>query len=138
MALVRGAGGVVVGGVTALAFVAVPALFVQLPGPAVAGPVAAWLFGVVSKFSLLAGGALFVFMYFKWPCTQDRRHLGALIFVVLAVLAAALQDAWVAQQIVTARAIGGDLKFWHRLGSVLVLMQWWGAAMALWGLLRKV
>ncbi|MEN9844496.1 MAG: hypothetical protein RLZZ612_2325, partial [Pseudomonadota bacterium] len=35
------------GGISGIAFVAVPALFAQLGSPAVAGPVAAWLFGVV-------------------------------------------------------------------------------------------
>ena len=120
------------GGVTALAFVAVPLLFAQLGSPAVAGPVAASLFMVVSKLSVVAGIGVAWFYIKKWPETLAGIARVALVFVILAVVAALVQDTWVAHQIVTARATGGNLKLWHGLGSGLVLLQWLGATCALW------
>jgi hypothetical protein len=70
----------------------------------------------------------------KVPLPPARIELAALIFSVLAVVAAVVQDTWVAHQIVTARAAGGNLKFWHGLGSGLVLLQWLAATCALWAL----
>lgn len=122
------------GGVTALAFVAVPMLFAQLGSPAVAGPVAASLFAVVSKLSVVAGLGVAWFFMKKVPLPLARLSLFALIFSVLAVVAAVVQDTWVAHQIVTARASGGNLKLWHGLGSGLVLLQWLAATCALWAL----
>ena len=52
--------------------------------------------------------------------------------MVLAVLAAVLQDTVVANLIVTARATGGNLKLWHGLGSGLVLLQWLAAGWQVW------
>ena len=122
------------GGVTALAFVAVPMLFAQLGSPAVAGPVAASLFAVVSKLSVVAGLGVAWFFMKKMLLPLARISLFALVFSVLAVVAAVVQDTWVAHQIVTARAAGGNLKLWHGLGSGLVLLQWLAATCALWAL----
>ena len=120
------------GGVTALAFVAVPLLFAQLGSPALAGPVAASLFAVVSKLSVVAGLGVAWFLIEKVPLSLARNALAALVFSVFAVVAAVAQDTWVAHQIVTARASGGNLKLWHGLGSGLVLLQWLAATCALW------
>ena len=128
------------GGVTALAFVAVPLLFAQLGSPAVAGPVAASLFAVVSKLSAGAGLGVTWFLMKKVPLPLSRLALSALVLVILAVVAAVVQDTWVAHQIVTARTTGGNLKLWHGLGSGLVLLQWLAATCALWvltGLTRQ-
>ena len=122
------------GGVTALAFVAVPLLFAQLGSPAVAGPVAASLFAVVSKVSVVAGLCLAWFWLRKAPTPRAGAELSALVLAVVAVAAALLQSTWVAHHIVTARATGGDLKLWHGLGSGLVLLQWVAAASSLWAL----
>lgn len=122
------------GGTSALAFVAVPMLFALLGSPAVAGPVAASLFSVVCLFTAAGGGLLLIFYLFFKPFTIDRLDLVAVVFVILAMLAAGVQSAWVAEKIVTARAAGADLKFWHRLGSGLVLMQWTAATAVLWRL----
>jgi hypothetical protein len=120
------------GGISGIAFVAVPALFAQLGSPAVAGPVAAWLFGVVCKLSLVAGCVLLLFYMQKMQLALHRKARTALIFVVIAVLAAVLQDTVVAHQIITARATGGNLKLWHGLGSGLVLLQWLAAGWQVW------
>jgi hypothetical protein len=122
------------GGVSALAFVAVPLLFVRLGDPALAGPVAAELFVVVSRLGVFAGLWLVWFYMKKVLLPLTRVDVIALVFVILAVVAAVLQDTWVAHQIVTARASGGNLKLWHGLGSGLVLLQWLAATCALWTL----
>jgi len=122
------------GGVTALAFVAVPVLFARMGNPAVAGPVAALLFEVVSKFSVIAGLWLAWFLWRKLAIPLAGIEKAALFLVTFAVLAAVLQDTWVAHQIVTARATGGNLKLWHGMGSALVLVQWLGASCTLWAL----
>jgi hypothetical protein len=58
----------------------------------------------------------------------DAREFGALMVtmagVLLAMLAALLQEFAVAERIVSARSTGGDLRLWHGLGSALVFLQW--------------
>lgn len=120
------------GGLTALALVAVPLLFARLGNPALAGPVAAALFAVVAKVSLLAGLFCAWFLMKKRPLPLSGQVQSAIVLCVLAVLAASVQDTWVAQHIVTARASGGNLKFWHGLGTSLVLLQWLAAGWTLW------
>ena len=56
-----------------------------------------------------------------WPAV----YLGmALMWLLLAALAALVQEFGVAQRIVTARSSGGDLRLWHGAGTALVLLQW--------------
>lgn len=120
------------GGISGIAFVAVPVLFAQLGSPAVAGPVAAWLFAFVCKLSVVVGCVLLLCYAQKRPLRLDKKTRAALFLMVLAVLAAVLQDTVVANLIVTARATGGNLKLWHGLGSVLVLLQWLAAGWQVW------
>lgn len=124
------------GGLTALAFVAVPMLFANLGSPALAGSVAARLFTVLAWATLLLGLALLVML--RQP-RQGENLPGpealALIGVVLfAMLLALLQEFAVAQRIVSARASGGNLRLWHGLGSALVLGQWLASGAVLWRL----
>lgn len=60
--------------------------------------------------------------------------LATMGFVLLAMLLAMLQEFGVAQKIVNARATGGDLRFWHALGSAMVVGQWLCAGALLWRL----
>ncbi len=118
------------GGLTALSFLAVPLLFVRLGAP-VAGPVAAQL------FSLQAWAGVFLGMALLLVLRQQREHGDATVpgtfgFVLLAMLLAMLQEFGVAHKIVTARAMGGDLRLWHTVGSVMVLGQWLCAGAVLW------
>ena len=122
------------GGVTGLAFVAVPALFAQLASPAVAGPVAAWLFGFVCKLTVISAGLLVLFWFKNSPPPLVNQHKTALLILAAAVVAAVVQDLVVAERIVSARATGGNLKLWHGLGSALVLLQWAAAGLSLWKL----
>jgi len=120
------------GVLTGLAFVAVPSLFAQLGNPAVAGPVAAWLFSVVAKLSMVCGAGWVCFYMFFGRSALDGYAKAAIVFAVLAGVAAAVQDGVVAQQILTARSTGGNLKLWHGVGSLLVVMQWVGALGVSW------
>lgn len=126
------------GMLTGLAFVAVPSLFAQLANPALAGPVAAWLFAVVAKLSMGCGVGLIVFLKFFCHSPLDGRMKFAIYSVVIAVLAAAVQDGLVAQHILTARSSGGNLKLWHGLGTLLVVMQWVGALVVSWVLVSRL
>jgi hypothetical protein len=114
------------GGMSAVSFVVVPTLFARL-GPAVAGPVAAQLFALQSTGVIVVGLALLM-----WLRQQRRRVpaqdigplMGTMALVLLAMLAALLQEFAVAERIVSARSTGGDLRLWHGLGSALVFVQW--------------
>lgn len=117
------------GGLTALSFVAVPLAFAHFGSPALAGPYAAHLFQLQSWFSLFAALGLLL-----WARAQDRQAPAAgrlalllLPWLLLAALAALLQEFGVAERIVNARSSGGDLRFWHGAGTMLVLLQWIGA-----------
>lgn len=123
---------------TGLAFVAVPSLFAQLGNPAVAGPVAAWLFAVVAKLSMGCGVGLTLYLRLFSGLPLDGRVKFAIYFSFLAVLAAVLQDGVVAQQIVTARGSGGSLRLWHGLGTLLVFTQWVGALVVSWVLVSRL
>jgi len=114
------------GGMSAVSFVVVPTLFARL-GPAVAGPVAAQLFALQSTGVIVVGLVLLL-------CLRQQRRLvqvqdigplmGTMALVLLAMLAALLQEFAVAERIVSARSTGGDLRLWHGLGSALVFVQW--------------
>lgn len=114
------------GGMSAVSFVVVPTLFARL-GPALAGPVAAQLFALQSSGVVVVGLALLLWLRQQRQRVQAQ-DMGPLMVtmavVLLAMLAALLQEFAVAERIVTARSTGGDLRLWHGLGSALVLLQW--------------
>lgn len=129
------------GGISGLSFVAVPTLFAKLGAPAVAGPVAAQLFSYQCRAGVLIGLVLLVLLQ-----RLRQRELGAdgaptpgacgltltIGAVLLAMVLALVQEFGVAPRILTARATGASLPFWHGLGSVLVLGQWLCAGTILW------
>jgi hypothetical protein len=125
------------GGITALSFLAVPLLFASLGSPAVAGPVAARIFSLQCWAGLVIGLALLLVL-------RRRRGEGVAVapealttmgFVLLAMLLALMQEFAVAQNIVTARATGGNLRLWHGVGTGMVLGQWLCAGAVLWRLM---
>lgn len=132
------------GGIGALSFVAVPTLFASLGNPAVAGPVAARLFSLQCWAGIVLGMVLMLVLRRQRKALpqaaspQTVAALRALLitmgWVALAVLLAMLQEFGIAQKIVSARATGGNLRLWHSLGSVLVLVQWLCAGAVLWRL----
>lgn len=142
------------GGITGVSFMAVPTLFAKLGSPAVAGPVAAQLFSFQCYAGLVIGIGLLILLRQERALAHFRaadataenagrdldrmqRGLGTMGFVLLGMLLALVQEFGVAQKIVTARASGGDLRFWHGLGSVMVLGQWLCAGAVLWRLSRR-
>lgn len=134
------------GGITGLSFVAVPSLFAALGDPAIAGPVAARLFSLQSWGGLALGLLLILILRRQRSAlsrdanAQSVSSLKALLvtmaLVSLAAALAMLQEFGVAQQIVTARATGSNLRLWHSLGSALVLGQWLCSGAVLWRLAR--
>lgn len=129
------------GGISALSFLAVPLLFARLGAP-VAGPVAAQLFSLQSWAGIFIGLALLLMLRLQRPggaadpeanrVFLNSPVLGTMGLVLLGMLLAMLQEFGVAQKIVNARATGGDLRFWHGLGTVMVLGQWLCAGALLW------
>jgi hypothetical protein len=126
------------GGITALSFLAVPVLFAQLGSPAVAGPVAAKLFSLQCYAGLLLGLVLLVILRRgnEHGGPPDGATLTTLGIVLFGMLLALLQEFGVAQNIVSARASGGNLRLWHGVGSAMVLGQWLCAGAVLWRLSR--
>ena len=124
------------GSLTGLGFVVVPMLFKFMPSPAAAGAMAAKLFTAQTWLSI--GCALLLLMVFnqKEVVVQDSRAHAAIKFAVAGMLLAVLVEFGVAPLIVNARADGGNLKFWHGLGSVMYLGQWICAGFTLWVLSR--
>ena len=118
------------GGLTALAFVAVPLAFAHFGNPALAGPYAARLFQILSWSSLCC--SLLLLLWLRVCKAPEWQRL--LPWLLLAALAALLQEHGVAQRILVARASGGDLRLWHGLGTLLVLLQWLAALRTIWGL----
>lgn len=119
------------GGLTALSFVAVPLAFAHFGNPALAGPYAARLFQIQSWASLcqqcLPARPSVRSAHAPTAAGQAPRTglLASLLpWLLLAALAALVQEFGVAQRIVTARSSGGDLRLWHGAGTVLVLLQW--------------
>ena len=125
------------GGITGLSFLAVPLAFAHFGNPALAGPYAARLFQAQSWCSLTVALALLL-----WGRTRRGQpdhgsiSAGLLPWLLLAALAALLQEFGVAEQILTARARGADVQLWHGLGTLLVLLQWLSALGTLCYLIR--
>lgn len=141
------------GGITALSFLAVPTLFATLGSSAVAGPVAAKLFSLQSWAGLVIGLGLLLLLRRqrqRMVVSNDaglvvgpeqvvvlQQLLSTMGIVLLAMLLALVQEFGVAQNIVTARASGGNLRLWHSVGSLMVLGQWLCAGAVLWRLSRS-
>jgi Domain of unknown function (DUF4149) len=132
------------GGITGLSFLAVPTLFARLGSPTLAGPVAAHLFSLQSWAGLVLGAWLLMLLrrqcstfVAKGGAWTDSAAHASMVLVALAMLLAMLQEWGVAQQIVDARASGGNLRLWHGIGSALVLAQWLCAGVVLWRLTAR-
>ena len=125
------------GSLTALGFVVVPMLFTHMGSPSAAGALAAKLF--TAQTWLSAGCAVLLMMVFnKRDEAVLAQHVSAAMkFVVAGLLLTLLVEFGVAPRIINARALGGDLKFWHALGSAMYLGQWLCAATTFWRLTSR-
>ena len=124
------------GSLSSLCFVVVPLLFKHLGTPAEAGAMAAKLFSAQTWVSV-ACTMLLLLMLNRKDTELSQSHGDALkvtAWAVAGLLLALLVEFGVAAQIVNARASGGNLRWWHGLGSVMYLAQWICASLALWRL----
>jgi uncharacterized membrane protein len=122
------------GSLSALGFLVVPLLFMHMPSPAAAGAMAAKLFTAQTWLSIACTFFLLLFLKGKEASAVTRQSQAAMKFVVAGLFLAVLVEFGVAPNIVSARATGGDLRFWHGLGSAMYLLHWICAGIALGGL----
>jgi len=120
-----------------LGFMVVPLLFMHLPTPAMAGAMAARLFSAQTWVSCACAGALLLLNLLK---RQDqvlgieRKRISWFpLFAGLGLLCAVLVE-WVVAPRIVARE---DLQLWHRLGSVMYVLQWLCAIAVYQLLLRR-
>ena len=123
------------GSLTALGALYVPLLFKHLGSPAAAGAMAAHLFTAQTWWS--AGCAMVLLLAFNRA--EDLQALGRTVvkFVIAGLLLNLLVELALAPRIISARATGGSLAFWHGLGSAMYLAQWLCSAAVLWRLSRR-
>lgn len=124
------------GSLTGLGFVVVPMLFIHLPSPAAAGAMAAKLFTAQTWLSVACAMLLLLALNKKEAPALSPPAQAAMKYVVAGLLLAVLVEFRVAPNIVNARTSGGDLRFWHGLGSAMYLAQWLAAGWTLWCLSR--
>lgn len=117
------------GGTTALAFVAVPVLFMHFDTPAVAGAAAAKLFAAQSELTVVLTAVALVLIL---ASRQDQAGKSTWLLWGGGALLAISNQWWVAPLIVSARETGGNLALWHGLGSSLIVAQWLLALATLW------
>jgi uncharacterized membrane protein len=118
------------GSLTAIGFIAVPLLFVNLPNASLAGSVAGRLFTAQAWVSVACG----VLLLFSSRGRDEPARMnwagGALLFVIAGLLLALISEFGVAPRIIARE----NLRLWHSLGSVIYLVQWLCAAVVLWKL----
>lgn len=118
------------GSLTTLGFLVVPMLFVHLPTPAVAGGMAARLFGAQTWVSLTCGLLLLMFSRSKWADSRLDWTGSMLLLIAIGMLLALLSEFAVAPRIVARE----NLKLWHGVGSLMYGLQWLAASALLWKL----
>ena len=108
------------GSLTTLGFFVVPMLFVHLPTPAIAGAVAAKLFGAQTWISVVCALTLLAAFRSKRTLAHTDTAQAATLFVVAGALLALLVEFAVAPHIVAR----DNLALWHRVGSAMYFVQW--------------
>jgi hypothetical protein len=113
------------GGLSAIAFLAVPLLFAHAESPRVAGSLAARLFEAQAWLSFGCAAVLLVGARPRMDWAQ-----GALVYVLLGMLGALMQQFAIAPRI-EARL---NLQVWHTAGTAVMALQWLCALVVLWKL----
>ena len=116
------------GSLTTTGFLVVPLLFSHLPTPALAGQMAARLFGAQTWVALACGLLLLLSSRSRGEGARMDWARGALMFVLAGVLLALLAEFAVAPRIVARE----NLKLWHAVGSAMYVLQWLCAGVTLW------
>jgi hypothetical protein len=116
------------GSLTVTGFVTVPLLFAHLPSPAIAGNMAARLFGAQTWIAL--GCGLLLMAVSRGRDAQARMDWagGAMLFIAAGLLLALLAEFAVAPRILARE----NLRLWHGVGSGMYLLQWICAGVTLW------
>jgi hypothetical protein len=116
------------GSLTVTGFVTVPLLFAHLPTPAIAGNMAARLFGAQTWIAL--GCGLLLMAVSRGRDAQARMDWagGAMLFIAAGLLLALLAEFAVAPRILARE----NLRLWHGVGSGMYLLQWICAGVTLW------
>ena len=118
------------GSLSAVGFLVVPLLFAQLGNPFQAGQMAARLFSAQTWLGVACGAVLLmVARGDDETATMDWGH-GALLYVLLGMLLALLQEFVVAPRIVARE----NLALWHGAGTALYGLQWLSVLVVLWKL----
>jgi hypothetical protein len=125
------------GSLSGLGFVVVPLLFMHLGSPAEAGAMAAKLFTAQTWLSVFCAMLLLTLLNKRDDVEVVPESRAAMAWVVAGMLLALLVEFGVADQIVSARSIGGNLRLWHGLGSAMYVGQWLCASWLLWRLSRR-
>lgn len=118
------------GSLTAIGFMAVPLLFANAASPGIAGNLAAKLFTGQSWLGL--GCGLMLLMGARNADGQAAMDWagGAIVYVLLGMLAALLQEFAIAPHIQARQ----DLRFWHTAGTGAYAVQWLCALVVFWKL----
>jgi hypothetical protein len=111
-----------------IGFLVVPLLFMHLPTPAMAGAMAAKLFTAQTWVSVICGLFLLLLSRADQFAEHDSRLKPAVLFIMGGMLLALLVELAVAPRIVARE----NLALWHRIGSVMYLLQWLCAGATLW------
>ncbi len=124
------------GTLSGLGFIVVPMLFMHLASPAEAGAMAAKLFTAQTWLSVACAMLLLMLLNKRDDVEVVPESRNAMAWVVVGMLLALLVEFGVAEQIVSARSTGGNLRLWHGLGSAMYLGQWLSTSWLLWRLTR--
>jgi hypothetical protein len=120
------------GSLTATGFLVVPMLFANLASPAQAGQMAAKLFGAQTWVGVGCGMVLLMASGAREDVPRMDWGNGALVYVLLGMLLALLQEFAVAPRIVMRQ----NLAVWHSAGTAMVAGQWLCALVVFWRLTR--
>lgn len=121
------------GSLSAVGFMVVPMLFMNLPTPAMAGQMAAKLFTAQTWLSVVCCVALMLVNRLDGKLPIMQRLHAAMLFIVLGLLLALLVEYAVAPRIVARE----NLRLWHSVGSVMYAAQWLCATIVLWRMAER-
>lgn len=122
------------GSLTAVGFMVVPLLFAHLPTPALAGNMAARLFTAQTWLSVACAMVLLLAARSKSDShTTVARAQPALLYTVAGLVLALWMEFGVAPRIVAR----DNLRLWHSVGTVMYIVQWLCAGVALGYLARR-
>jgi hypothetical protein len=116
------------GSLSVIGFLAVPLLFRNAPSAALAGQLAGKLFEAQTWLSLACGVVILMGARDEEGTATIGWAGGAVLFVLVGMLCALLQEFAVAPRILARQ----NLQVWHSFGSALYAVQWICALVVFW------